>query len=75
VFTRAHHWSLPDLDQCSASFFQLGLGLPSFSYASGFPTKNLYAFLFSPIDAAHLAHLILLDGINCAILIIIMENK
>jgi hypothetical protein len=38
---------------------------------SGFPTNNLYAFLFSPIRAAWPTHLILLDLI---ILIILAEE-
>jgi hypothetical protein len=37
----------------------LRLGLPSGLFPSGFPTSNLYTFLFSPIRA----HLILLDFI------------
>jgi hypothetical protein len=40
--------------------FHLRLGLPSGLFPSGFPTKILYAFLFSLIRATCLAHLILL---------------
>ena len=43
------------------------LGLPSGPFPSGFPTKNLYAHLLSPI-CAYLAHLILLDLITRTIL-------
>jgi hypothetical protein len=37
----------------------LRLGLPSGLFPSGFPTNNLYAFLFSPIHATWPTHLIL----------------
>jgi hypothetical protein len=40
-------------------------------FRSGFPTNNLYVFLFSPIRATYPAHLILLDLI---ILIILGEE-
>jgi hypothetical protein len=46
----------------------LRLGLPSGLYPSGFPTNNLYTFLFSSIRATCQAHLILLDFINLIIL-------
>jgi hypothetical protein len=39
----------------------LRLGLPSSLFTSGFPTNNLYAFLFFPIRATWPAHLILLE--------------
>jgi hypothetical protein len=41
----------------------LCLGLPSGLFPSGYPTNNLYTFLFSPIHATCAAHLILLDFI------------
>jgi hypothetical protein len=37
------------------------LGLPSGLFLSGFPTNNLFAFLFSPIRVTCSAYLILLD--------------
>jgi len=36
-------------------------GLPSGPFPSGLPTKTLYVFLFSPLRAARLAHLIVLS--------------
>jgi hypothetical protein len=49
----------------------LRLGLPSGPLPSGFPTNNIYAFLFSSIRATCPGHLILLSLI---ILIILGEN-
>jgi hypothetical protein len=48
----------------------LCLGLPSGLFHSGFPTNNLYTFLFSPIRTTCPAHLIL----NLIILIILEEE-
>jgi len=42
----------------------LGLGLPSRLFPSGFPTKTLYAPLFSPIHITWPVYLILLDFIT-----------
>jgi len=49
-------------------FSHLNLGLTSGLFHSGFPTKNLYTHLSSPIRATCPAHLILLDFITRTIL-------
>jgi hypothetical protein len=49
----------------------LCLGLRIGLFTSGFPSNNLYMFLFSPICITYPAHLILLDFI---ILIILGEE-
>jgi hypothetical protein len=40
----------------------LCLGLPSGLFPSGFPTNNLYTFVFSPIRATCPAYLILFEA-------------
>jgi hypothetical protein len=52
-------------------FIHLRLGLPSGLFPAGFPSNKVYTFLFSPIRATLLAHLILLGFI---ILIILGEE-
>jgi hypothetical protein len=53
-FQKIHHNIIP----------HLRLGLPSDLFPSGFPTRNLYTPLFSPIRATFLANLILGDFIT-----------
>jgi hypothetical protein len=61
LFTRARHWSLSwvkwiqsirshpiSLRSILLLSFHLRVGLPSGLFSFGFPTKTLYAFLFSP---------------------------
>jgi hypothetical protein len=47
------------------------LGLPSDLFPSGFPTNNLHAFLFYPVRAICLTHIILLD----LIILIILDEE
>jgi hypothetical protein len=66
VFTRALHWtrlihSMPTHKTHLALSSYLRLGLPSGLLLSVFPTKFIYVFLFSPMNAAYPAHFILLD--------------
>jgi len=45
----------------------LSLGLPSYLFPSGFPTKTVYAFLVSPVLGTLPAHLTLLELITLII--------
>jgi hypothetical protein len=84
VFTRALHWSLSwarsiqsipphpiSLRSISILYSHLCLGLPGGLFHSGFPTKILYAFLFSSTCATRPAYLILFD-LN---ILIILDEK
>jgi hypothetical protein len=56
-------------------FIHLRLGLPSGLFPSGFATNILYGFLFSPIRATYLAHLIRLDLIILIISELLIRNN
>jgi hypothetical protein len=83
VFTRALHWSLSwarSIQSIPPSSYlwsilllssHVRLRLPSGLFPSGYPTKILYALLYSPLHAICPAHVILLDLI---ILIILGEQ-
>jgi hypothetical protein len=84
VFIRAFHWSLswassiqtlpPDpisLRYNSILSAHLRLGLLSGLFPYGFPTNNLYVFVFTPFCSTCLTHLILLVLV---ILIILGEH-
>jgi hypothetical protein len=63
--------SCPHLSKIHLSIINhLRLGLPSGLFSSGFPTNNLYMFLFSPIRATFPTHLIL----DLIVLIILGEE-
>jgi hypothetical protein len=47
----------------SKLFSDIRLGLPSYIFPSGFPTKILYVFLISPVRSTCLAHFVLIDSI------------
>jgi hypothetical protein len=66
--TNPVHITPSHLSKIHPNIIHLRLGLPSCLFPSGFPTNNLYTFLFSPIRATWPAHLILL---NLIILIIL----
>jgi hypothetical protein len=81
AFTRAIHLSLssarpihstPPYPTSERSILMLSihlrLGLPSGLFLSGFPTSNLYPFVFSPIRATCPAYFILRDVIILIIL-------
>jgi len=52
----------------------LHLGLPSGLFPSGFPTKNLYTPLLSPIRTTCPAHLILIDFVSRTILRVVYRQ-
>jgi hypothetical protein len=88
MFVRAHHWSLPALDESSSQSpnlnfnirfnivtilsLHLRLGLPYGLFSSGFPTIPLHALLFYHIHATCSDYFILLV-LN--VLIILMSDK
>jgi len=60
----AHNLLFPQYPLYVVLSTHLRLGLPSSLFPSGFPTQILYVFLISPMRAAYLVHLVLLDLIT-----------